>query len=303
MRGHTVNEIVRSYANLHLHSTHSDGVYTPAELAKIAYDEGYRAMSLTDHDTVTGNAEAEAACRALGMEYLFGAEFTVARPDHYHIVGFDFDATYPPMAAYLAEMGERETHQTRTVFEMAVANGGIAGITWNEVLAYNRGVIWLCNNHVFAAMKAKGLVTDADYMAFFKRNFEKQRGMIPPLHPFKTTREIFDLIHAAGGLVILAHPTPPWGSAADIEKLLPLGLDGVEVRHPDVPAAEQAAVLAVAREKGLYISGGSDHSGLCGGYYASFPDEASLKASPFYITPGVAGTSKEDFDRIRLRKK
>ena len=51
MRGHTVNEIVRSYANLHLHSTHSDGVYTPAELAKIAYDEGYRAMSLTDHDT------------------------------------------------------------------------------------------------------------------------------------------------------------------------------------------------------------------------------------------------------------
>ena len=294
---------VRSYANLHLHSTHSDGVYTPAQLAQIAYDEGYRAMALTDHDTVTGNPEAKEACEKLGMGFLFGAEFTVAKPDRYHIVGLEFDPTYPPMADYLAQMGERETHQTREIFSMAVQNGGITGITWEEVLEYNKGIVWLCNNHVFRAMQAKGLVKESDYMDFFRRNYQTQRSLIPPLRPFKTTREIIDLIHQAGGLVIYAHPTRPWGTAEDIYRLANMGVDGVEVRHPDVPEEEQPQVRKIAEELGLYVSGGSDHSGLCGGYYASFPTEEELKASHFYITPCAAGASEAEFNALRLRKR
>jgi hypothetical protein len=64
------------------------------------------------------------------------------------------------MAEYLRMMGERETHQTREIFYMALESGGISGITWDEVLEYNEGVAWLCNNHVFRAMKAKGLLRE-----------------------------------------------------------------------------------------------------------------------------------------------
>ena len=67
---------MKLYANLHLHSTHSDGVYTPTELAQLCYEEGYKAAALTDHDAVSGNKEFMEACKALGLESLFGIEFS-----------------------------------------------------------------------------------------------------------------------------------------------------------------------------------------------------------------------------------
>ena len=63
------------YANLHNHSTHSDGVYTVDEITDIAINEGYLAMALTDHDTVTGNAEMARVDASKGIETLFGCEF------------------------------------------------------------------------------------------------------------------------------------------------------------------------------------------------------------------------------------
>ena len=66
---------MKKYANLHSHSTHSDGVYTPEELARIAKDEGYTALAITDHDVATAYPELKAACDALGMESRLGCEF------------------------------------------------------------------------------------------------------------------------------------------------------------------------------------------------------------------------------------
>ena len=149
---------MKPYANLHTHSTHSDGQYTPAELVVIAKEEGYRALAITDHDTATAYPELASACREAEMECLFGVEFSVSKPVSCHIVGFDFDPEYPEMKKYLADMGARQTGNTKCCFEEGVANGNIQGITWEEVLEYNRGIVWLCNNHVFRAMKAKGLV-------------------------------------------------------------------------------------------------------------------------------------------------
>ena len=60
------------YANLHTHSTHSDGQFTPSQLAQVAKEEGYRALALTDHDTVTGYGELKAECDKLGLECIFG---------------------------------------------------------------------------------------------------------------------------------------------------------------------------------------------------------------------------------------
>ena len=67
---------MKQYANLHLHSTHSDGVYTPAELVRIAKDEGYRALALTDHDTTSGNADMRLECEKAGLDFIFGCEFS-----------------------------------------------------------------------------------------------------------------------------------------------------------------------------------------------------------------------------------
>ena len=289
------------YANLHFHSTHSDGVYTPAELARLAKEEGYRAIALADHDTVTGIEECRAQATALGLSYIEAAEFTTDPNERgeygtdFHIVGMSFDRSYGPMQDYLFRMGESETHQTERCFRRGLALGYLSGITWEEVLDFNRGVHWICNEHVFRAMKAKGLLTDLDYPAFFKNVFGVHRYEAPPLHSFRGPNELIGLIREAGGIPVLAHPHKQLHC---ISRMKEHGLLGVEVWHHNLTAEEQLATLRLAVEEDLFVSGGSDHSGLMGGQYDRFP---TPRACPGYAEPLTLGTQELFFRELSER--
>ncbi len=287
------------YANLHSHSTHSDGVYTPYELAKNAKEEGYGAIAVTDHDTATAYPELKAACAELGMECIFGVEFSVRLPKDYHIVAFNFDPEYPPMKKYLADMGARQTDNTKHCFDEAVSKGDICGITWEEVLEFNKNIIWLCNDHVWRAMLAKGLVKKEEYVAWFDKNFAKQRAKYPPVHDFLPLPELVALVKAAGGFCVVAHPH---GQLDDIDYLMSVGVEGLEAWHASLTPEERERALKIGLEKGLFISGGSDHEGLLGGMYSSFSDEESLKRSCYYLPPHSVGTTKEYFEEIKMHK-
>ena len=291
---------MKPYANLHLHSTHSDGVYSPTELVKIAKEEGYRALAITDHDAASAYPELKAACEREGMECIFGAEFTVVEPFDFHIVGFHFDPEYPEMKKYLEDMALRQTDNTKRCFDLAVSLGDIKGITWDEVTEHNRGIPWLCNNHVFEAMKAKGLVKEDEYMAWFEKNYRDQRYLFPPVCDFLPLDKMVDLIKRAGGFAVCAHPKMKHLEKIDL--LLECGVEGLEVLHPSLSKENQAESLRICLEKGLFISGGSDHSGLCGGYYSSFESEEALKASYLYIEPLTAGVTYEHYREICERK-
>ena len=289
---------MKQFANLHLHSTHSDGVYTPEELVRIAKSEGYRALALTDHDTVSGNDEIRAVCEREGLEYIFGCEFSSPwreRRTNFHIVGFDFDPEYPEMKEYLAQRSFCEAEQTRILFERGLSEGLIHGITWDEVLDYNRGVTWLCNNHVFNTMKAKGLVTDLDYMNFFHTVYGKRRGEVKPPYEFKPIDKMLRLIRDAGGFAVVAHPH---NKLDVIPELIGMGLSGLEVWHHLLTPEERIKALEIAKVNNLFISGGSDHDGLCGGYYSSFehPEE-----SEFYVTECSCGTQEFFFREIKTK--
>ena len=288
------------YANLHLHSTHSDGVYTPAELVRIAKKEGYKALAISDHDTGSAYPELVKACREEGMECIFAVEFTVLKPKDYHIVGFNFDPEYPPMKEYLERMAVRQTDNTKKCFDEAVENGGIAGITWDEVLQYNKGIPWLCNNHVFNAMMDKGLIEESEYMNWFDKNFRHQRGKYPPIYDFLSLEELVKLVKAAGGFTVVAHPVN--GQLEDIDYLASVGVEGLEVWHADMTEEERALAYQIGLEKNLFISGGSDHSGLCGGFYSSCKTEEELLNFHLYIPEHSVGTSKEYFEEIKNHK-
>lgn len=289
------------YANLHLHSTHSDGKYTPEQLVLLAKEEGYGAIAVTDHDTVTANEEIAFYAKKHGLESIFGCEFSVEAdkaaglPD-FHFVAYDFDPTYPPMAEYLRGMAFRETNQTRIVFGWAVEKGDIQGITWEEVLEYNKGIAWLCNDHVYNAMLAKGLVRPEDYADWFDKNFRSQRGLVPPDYPFLSAKEIIDLVHAAGGIILVAHP---YKRLKYMNRLIELGIDGLEVYHFSVSPEEQKEALRIAYEKNLFIAGGTDHEGALGGMYESYenPEEC-----PYYMEPRSFGTMEEHFRELKERK-
>ena len=293
-------EILKLYASLHMHSTHSDGVYTPKELVEIGKAEGYRALALTDHDTVTGNAEVMEECKKAGLDSIFGIEFSTESAEWgygFHITAFNFDPEYPEMKEYLEKLSKKESDQTRVLFERGVEIGYIKNITWDEVLEYNKGITWLCNEHVFRAMKAKGLITDIQYPEFFETCFGKYRSQVPPTCEFMDVKDLIPLVHRAGGIAMVAHPH---GQLRCLPKLIEYGLDGLEVWHSMLPIKERREALELAKKHDLYVSGGCDHEGLLGGEYARYehPEDTI-----FWLPLLSAGTTEFFFNEIKNMKK
>ena len=287
------------YANLHMHSTHSDGVYSPSELVRIAKKEGYKALAITDHDTATAYPELLDTCKKENMECVFGVEFSVNVPISFHIVGFHFNPEYPKMKKYLDMHNEASTYNARKCFEEAQSLGNIKGITWEEVLEYNKGFAKLCSNHVFAAMKNKGLVKDSEYMAWFDKNYRYQRKKYKTDSEFLSLKDMIALIKEAGGIAICAHPETEQLNRFSL--LMECGIDGFETLHPRMSYEERERAYKLCIDNGLFISGGSDHCGLCGGLYSSYPNEEALKNSYHYIEPLSVGVTKEHFREIQTR--
>ena len=294
-------EVMKVFACLHSHSTHSDGVYTPEELATVAKNEGYGAFSLTDHDTVSGTADMMAACAAAGLECIAGIEFSTHSRDTgigFHMTAFGFDPEYPELKDYLVKLSEKETDQTRRLFHRGVEIGYIKNLTWDEVLEYNKGITWLCNEHVFRAMKSKGLITDLDYPEFFETCYGPWRNRVPEIHKFMDVEDLIPIVHAAGGICCIAHPRNQLHGVEHLAKNY--GLDGVEVWHAMLDARERREALALARKYDLFVSGGADHEGLIGGEYSRYehPEETE-----FYFPPLTLGTTKYFYEEIRDLKK
>ena len=293
------------YANLHTHSTHSDGTFDPARVAQVCKDEGYSAIAITDHDVATAYPELKAECDKLGMECIFGAEFSTpsdllvdyAGPlePTFHITAYHFDPEYPAMKQYLIDMGIRETEQTHALFDRGVRLGLIKGIDWDEVLEFNKGKIWLCNSHLWNAMFAKGLVTNADKGWYWRDLFAEHRFEVPPCREFKKEADMIQLIRDAGGIAILAHPHM---QLQHLDALIEMGIEGLEVWHSMMTPEEREKAIKMAFAKDLYISGGSDHEGRCDGEYRlnMKPDSKS------YFPPFIFGTTKQHYEEIRDRK-
>lgn len=302
----------KMYANLHLHSTHSDGVFSPTEMVRMAKYEGYRALAITDHDTVTAYPELKAACEKEELDCIFGAEFTGPSDKYhkiFHIVGFGFDPEYPPLKEYLRQLSATETHQTEVIFRAAVEKGQITGITWEEVLEYNKSITWLCNNHVFRAMQNKGLVKESDYMSFFDTVYRDERAKVPQLYPWKDVTEIIQLILDAGGIPIFAHPIDPLFNFDEsihleiLDYIREAGIKGIEVYHAHQKGEFRDKIEAYAIKHNLIISGGSDHSGICGGYLPSCPDEMDITEFRQYAPLLYSGVTKEQYEFLKSKCK
>ena len=292
-----MSRLLKHYANLHTHSTHSDGRYAPDELARLAKEIGYGAIALTDHDTVSGNPIMKRECERLGLEYIFGSEFYARLEETgkiVHLVGYGFDPEYPPIKEHVRMMGEKYSTQTRELLELALSLGEISGISWDEVREYNAGIGWLVFSHVFNAMRAKGLVTDDEREALKEKCFcSERKRALKSKYGYPDVRDIITHVHNAGGIILFAHPH---GLLDYVRILAGEGLDGLEVWHGELDADERREAFTMARDLGLYVSGGDDHSGLLGGQYYRFPHPEETR---YFFPPLSLGTTKYFFEEIR----
>jgi 3',5'-nucleoside bisphosphate phosphatase len=252
-------------ADLHSHSTASDGTCPPAEVMRRARAAGLDVIALTDHDTVAGHEEARRALPR-GLTLLPGMELSCRLEGHsVHLLGYLFDPAHDELAAELARIREsREQRARATVARLAELG---APVTWEQVSALaGNGVVG--RPHIARAMVAAGVIASPEQA--FGPDWIGAGGRAHVTRYALDPARAVALIRDAGGVTVLAHPRVAergWTVPDDrIADLAAAGLSGIEVRHPDHDPAQRAELQALADRLGLVASGGSDDHGELTGY-------------------------------------
>lgn len=241
-------------ADLHAHSTASDGVLSPAELVRAAAAVGLTALALTDHDSTAGVAEAAAAAAQAGLRLVPGVELsTDAIGREVHILGY-FCAGRAPLEELLAEMRAARRRRLEQMVERLRAAG--LPVALERVLAL-AGAGAPGRAHVARALVEAGCAASVEE-AFDRYLLPGRPGYVPrrKLHPGEAVRAVI----AAGGVAVLAHPGLV-GDDGVLPELLAAGLGGIEVHYPAHTAAQVAHYARLAEELGLIATGGSDFHG------------------------------------------
>ena len=249
-------------ADLHMHTSYSDGIDTPAQLVAKAAQQGLHSIAITDHDILTALPEAQQAGLDGGVEVLVGVELTVQyqQYDDIHLLGYFFDPAHTALQARLALV---QRHRVQRGVEMLeringlLVQSGKAPLDSQRVLQSARGA--LTRPHLAHALIARG------YAHSVQNAFE--HFLIPCNVPKAalSPEEAFQLIAQAGGVCSLAHPgtlsTDPEVVHPLLDALKAMGLAGLEVYHhrhyPDTIEFFQGC----ARRYGLVATGGSDYHG------------------------------------------
>jgi len=247
-------------ADLHSHSSASDGTRAPADVIARAAAAGLAAIALTDHDTVAGIAEAAAALPSR-LALIAGMELSCRRDGHsVHLLGYLFDPEHPELAAQTRAIRASRVERARAMVAKLAQLG--TGVTWEQVTTIaGDGVIG--RPHIARAMIAAGVVGSVDEA--FTPEWIGPGGRAHVRRYALDPANAIALLHAAGGVAVLAHPlavTRGWIVPEGlIAELAAAGLDGVEVAHPDHDLAQRTLLSAVARGLDLIETGGSDDHG------------------------------------------
>lgn len=261
--------------DLHLHTYYSDGRASPEDVVRQSAHIGLACIAITDHDNTRGFAEAAPVAAELGISLLPGIELTTrwdrclqasasktpASVD-LDLLGYCFDPAYPAFntmeSAALADLHKRIAELCQ-LFSL----DGIS-VSLEDALMVNpryAGAMQLIDS-----LRRRGYAASVDEaLQLFNQNW-------PRVRPGRLSiEEAITVIHAAGGVAVLAHPTVincgnGWLGEAEISGLVEMGLDGLEVQHHKLNRAARRHFENLARRFGLLATGGSDEHGWPQGF-------------------------------------
>lgn len=240
--------------DLHVHSTASDGAYSPAEVVQIALTNQVDAIALTDHDNVSGVPAAQQAAASTGLEVLAGVELSSEdEQSDRHILGYLIDGDHGPLRDTLLDLRNSRVNRAQRMVELLNTVCGIP-VSWERVLAVAKeGSVG--RPHVARVLLETGKV--ASMQEAFDLYLSDDGPAYVPHYRLEPARAI-ELIHGAGGVAVLAHPGHYDDYRAIVEALVPLGLDGLEVYYPDHTPALIESLLLLTRQHNLVLTAGSD---------------------------------------------
>lgn len=246
-----------SAIDLHSHSTASDGTLSPAALVARAYEQSVRVLALTDHDTTAGLEEAAQAATKLGIELVAGIELSTQWSKRsLHVVGLGIDPAATALRELIAALAEiREARAERMAASLAKA--GIGGALAGAYRFADGGVP--TRTHFARYLVEQGVAPDVG--AVFKRYLVRNRpGYVATEWP--DLERTVGVLHAAGGIAVLAHPhaygwTGAW-SRRMLEAFIGAGGEAVEVACGNSTQQSLLTWAGYARRFGLFASIGSD---------------------------------------------
>lgn len=255
------------YIDLHIHSTASDGSFTPQEILEQAGRLGLAAVAITDHDTLDGTRDALSADIPAGCSFLTGIEISAQPPAHYpaagsfHVLGYGIRADDAALVSTLEVLQQARSNRNPRIISQLNALG--LPIALGEAMAFCSSDGQLGRPHIAEALVRKGLVGS------IQEAFDRYLGAGKPAYIDKyriPCDQAIALIGAAGGLAVLAHPgllknnSGP-GFEALLDALIGIGLRGIEVAYSEHSPQLTAYYQGLAESRNLLMTGGTDFHG------------------------------------------
>ncbi|HHV78215.1 MAG TPA: PHP domain-containing protein [Firmicutes bacterium] len=249
--------MVTDWADLHVHTTASDGVYSPEEAVEKAIEKGLSAIAIADHDNVSGIQPAMRKAAALRSIVVVPA-VELSCEWHsldIHILGYFIDVGSPGMVDFFNALLNARLRRLRKMVSRLAALG--VPITEQEVLA-QAGAGAVGRPHLARILVQKGFAqTEGEAFSVFL-----ERGRPAYVERYKLTPEnAIRKVSEWGGVPFLAHPGLGPVPEPYIRQLVLAGLRGLEVKHPSHSSDQVAFYTELARQLGLLLSGGSDTHG------------------------------------------
>lgn len=252
----TCYNCTRGIADLHVHTTASDGVYNTQELIVLAQRKGLQYLAVTDHDTTAGLLPFAYTRTQLMPKIIPGIELSTDYDgQEVHILGYFIDINNKDLQNTLSRLTESRRQRTENIVKK-LQQAGIE-ITLDDVKKYALNAASPGRPHIARVLIEKGLVSDIKD-AFGKYLGKGCPGYVPRLRI--SADQAVMLICAAGGIPVFAHP----GSGFSLELLrflIKAGLQGIEAFSPQHSREMQDYFFNLAKENNLLITGGSDFHG------------------------------------------
>jgi predicted metal-dependent phosphoesterase TrpH len=246
--------------DLHVHTTRSDGTLAPEEVARLAVERDLEGIALTDHDTFSGLEEMASAAAEAGIDLVPGIEFSAEFDGaSLHILGYWVDPANEAVKRELQRLTDTRFRRGEMMIEKLRELG--YEISFERVREIAGGET-IARPHVATAMVEAGIV--ATEKEAFDRFISDDGIAYVPKHALAPP-DALDLIRAAGGACVLAHPGMWKGQGAVpdelIEQMAAGGMAGLEVDHPDHDQEQRETYRALAERLDLVPTGASDCHG------------------------------------------
>lgn len=245
-------------ADLHCHTTMSDGSDSPEFVIRLAKNMGLSALAITDHDYYSGSYGADKLGETLGMHVINGVECSCCDSGRGHKVHIlCYNCKYPEAVEYLLQ---KETKaRTDASLEMISKVSKLYPIT-EEMVMDGLGESGFCGKqHIMLALMKSGYASEM-FGELFKELFSAKSGscFVPIKH--NDVFETVDCLKQSGGVIVMAHPSV-YGSIASLQDLIKAGIHGVEINHPRNKPQDIAVLREAAEQHHLLLTGGTDFHG------------------------------------------